>query len=568
MVGMAELRDAGGAAVSVFLADPDVMILLGDAAEQLRTLPDESVHMAVTSPPFYGLRDYGVDGQIGLEESPDEWAARLVEVCREVRRVLRRDGTLWLEVGDSYANGGYGDPSPSSTITGGKNRTGGTVGVRRKPDWLKPKDLVMAPALLAMALREPYYAGRIRHERDRVWLAAIIDGEGSIGIHRRPAGTPAYSTYTKKDGTVSTYERTIDSFQPKLEITNTSLALLERVVALTGEGNTDTKQEAGTFGRKQTIYRWTVTADKARSVLREVYPHLVAKQHEARLAFGCPSSGEKATAAWEGLKLLHGGSETTVDFPEPPSLHEGGWYLRSDIVWARIRPNPMPESVTDRPTKAHSYVFLLAKSARYYFDADAIREPAEAPVGVYNGQRRSDELGSYGSTKGSGNPSVSHPAGRNKRSVWTIPTEPLKHDHYAAYPSKLVEPCILAGTSEHGVCSVCGTPWERETVAEETGQRYTGQRQNMRGDEFVRAVQGERTGKAFSNRTIGWRPGCDHDAPTVPATILDPFLGSGTTAIVARRLGRRCVGVELNEKYAELAAGRLAQQSLLAGDAA
>jgi DNA modification methylase len=196
-----------GGLVMPYLSDPDVTLYQGDALEVLRTLPDRSVHMCATSPPFYGLRDYGAEGQIGLEESPDEWVARLVEVFREVRRVLRDDGTLWVEIGDSYSGGGPGGHE-GGTLVGTPPQGAGNE--YRRDTWGKPKDLLGQPWLLAFALR----------------------------------------------------------------------------------------------------------AD--------------------------------------------------------------GWYLRSEIIWAR--PNPMPESVTDRPTKAHSTVFLLSKSPRYFYDQEAVRE-APAPSG-------------------------------------------------------------------------------------------------------------------------------------------------------------------------------------------
>ena len=285
-----------------YLADPDVVLYHGDCLEVLRTLPDRSVHMCATSPPFYGLRDYGtgtweggdrdlapfcahesgrarndtdretpggkggsfrggtlqfrekcdlcgavrIDRQIGLEESPDEWVARLVEVFREVRRVLRDDGTLWVEIGDSYAS--QGGPQVPQT----KQHVGsGYDGPNRHLNGQKPKDLLGQPWLLAQALRDPYYTGKIKREADRVWLAAMVDAEGCISIHKRPAGTSNYAPYERKDGTTANYERKNDSYQPKVEISNTDISIIERVIALTGEGNSKVKQEAGTFGRKQ-----------------------------------------------------------------------------------------------------------------------------------------------------------------------------------------------------------------------------------------------------------------------------------------------------------------------------
>jgi DNA modification methylase len=511
-----------------------------------------------------------VDRQIGLEETPDAWVQNLVRVFREVRRVLRDDGTLWVEIGDSYGGGASG----GSVFENG--RTDGRVGYEKdKPAGRtghKPKDLVGQPWLLARALQQPYYTGRIRDERDRVWLAAIIDGEGSIGIHKRPAGQKAYSSFEKADGTTSEYVRTQDSFQPKLEISNTNVAIIERVIALTGEGNTKVKQEAGTHGRKQTIYRWTVTADKCRDLLAEVYPHLVAKQHEARLAHGCPSSGDKAAAAHEALKLLHGGSTTGIDFPAPGSMWEAGWYLRSEIIWAREpHPNPMPESVTDRPTKSHSTVFLLSKQPRYFYDADAIREPHQ-----YDGRHKTtheheapeshDNHNSYATRAGAER--WPNPAGANARSVWQIPTQPTPFAHFATWPEALCRRMILAGTSERGCCPECGAPWVRDVERNGTAWRNnSGSGGNYAPDDRNDAG---RANFSVTSRTLGWSPSCHcfnanvDEGPLrpVPCTVLDPFAGSATTNLVARNHGRHSIGIELNEQYLEIAAKRLQQLSL------
>jgi DNA modification methylase len=571
--------------VTPWLDDGDVRLYLGDNLDVLRQLPDRSVHMCATSPPFYGLRDYSCEGQIGLEDTPDQWVERLVAVFREVRRVLRDDGTLWVEIGDSYSGGHSG----YSVFDQGRNdgREGyatdvpaGRIGRPPVPG-RKPKDL------LGKALRYPYYAGTIKNENDRVWLAAMVDAEGSIGIHKRPAGTSAYSSFEKKDGTTSEYVRKTDSYQPKVEITNTSRAIMDRVVAIAG-GNCDTKQAAGTHGRKQTIYRWTLTADKCRDLLREVYPHLVGKQHEARLAIGCPSSGEKATAAHEALKLLHGGSTTGIDFPAPESLWEAGWYLRSEIIWSRLRPNPMPESVTDRPTKAHSTVFLLSKQPRYYFDQDAIREPYSPHSDFGNDIPAEPMPSTVGDSVndrriharlGNGSVGGNH-SGANARSVWTIPTQPTPFAHFATWPEALCRRMILAGTSERGCCPECGAPWVRDVevhgesdyarILRETGKTY----KDLQAEAIANGITPGNVGQTHDpgsrgtsytireRTTHGWVSSCDHDRPPVPCTVLDPFAGSATTMLVARNHGRHSIGIELNEDYLQIAAKRLQQLSL------
>ena len=339
-------------------------ILQGDVRETLRALPEKTVQTCVTSPPYFGLRDYGVNGQIGLEQTPAEYVEQMVQVFREVRRVLRDDGTLWLNLGDSYASpvkgsGGTG----KSTLVGTPNDGNGQLFAPRKFDMsgLKPKDLIGIP--------------------------------------------------------------------------------------------------------------W-------------------------RVAF---------------------------------ALQADGWYLRQDIIWHK--PNPMPESVRDRCTKAHEYVFLLSKSERYYWDAEAMQEPAvgglpgntthkhtsayeagddrartkAGPVAYAERQRsKRDSFKRGGSKRAEVIPGQSvgthrpdRPESeydvftRNRRSVWTVATRPYKGAHFATFPPALIEPCILAGAPFNGL-------------------------------------------------------------------VLDPFTGSGTTAAVALQHGRRFIGCELNPDYIKLAEARIA----------
>lgn len=335
-------------------------ILQGDCLTVLKTLPDNSVDCCITSPPYYGLRDYGVDGQIGLEETPEEYVNRLVAVFHEVKRVLKKDGTLWLNIGDSYAAQRGGTHPPAETLAGGVHgytEDGESVNRGRESGYnptrnasaigLKHKDMIGIPWMLAFALR----------------------------------------------------------------------------------------------------------AD--------------------------------------------------------------GWYLRQDIIWAK--PNPMPESVKDRCTKSHEYLFLLSKSQKYYFDSEAIQEESVTNEGRPPGVQRDREYeyqskrnlhpeaylakpgirfggNKYGYSEDpkyaiySGNEWV--PTGkRNKRDVWMIPVQPTKEAHFATYPEALVEPCILAGSRPGGV-------------------------------------------------------------------VLDPFFGSGTTGRVAMRHERDYIGIELNPEYIEIAKKR------------
>lgn len=399
---------------------------LGDCIEVLKTLPAGSVQTCITSPPYFGLRDYGVSGQIGLEESPAAYVAKLVDVFREVRRVLRDDGVIWVNLGDSYAGSGRGlmgdgTPSDRGDAKQGTNR-GTTVGQFDKPNWgCKPKDLIGIP--------------------------------------------------------------------------------------------------------------W-------------------------RVAF---------------------------------ALQADGWYLRSDIIWHK--PNPMPESVRDRPTKAHEYIFLLSKNPRYFYDADAVREPhadgntsrltalkkyGDGAVGEwvpgaahenspYLSQLDHRGLPGVGTTFGQFNST-----GRNRRSVWTITPKPFKGAHFAVFPEALVEPCILAGTSERGQCSACGAPWvrvverTREHGLAETAFPKTNGLESQNGHKRLhqRIIAARAAGEPHDNplggtHTVGWQPSCTCNALIEPQTVLDPFAGSGTTGLVALQHGRRFVGIELNADYLEMVRQRI-----------
>jgi DNA modification methylase len=341
---------------------------VGDCRALLREMPDACVQTCVTSPPYWGLRDYGADGQIGLEESPEAYVEQLVEVFREVRRTLRDDGTLWLNLGDSYAHDNRGGHSGASAALDGRRNAGATHRAADarggKPRGYKHKDLIGQPWMVAFALR----------------------------------------------------------------------------------------------------------AD--------------------------------------------------------------GWYLRADIIWHKA--NPMPESVTDRPTKAHEYLFLFAKSERYYYDAAAVREPltggakprghgvnpkaAANAVGSKQNSSYSAAISGYraGNTKrniasgsegdrpsdhlGRGVPWEDTDGLRNRRSVWTTTSQPYAGAHFATFPPALIEPCVLAGSR-------------------------------------------------------------------VGDIVLDPFFGSGTTGAVAEKHGRRWIGFDINPEYSELAKERTAQRSLVFGEA-
>ena len=434
-------------------------IITGHVLDALATLPDNSIHCCVTSPPYFGLRAYGTEpqvwggapacphtnwgddggrldpgyhgglvdgkarrkgqigeralrhslvagglfcqacgawrGELGAEPTPEMYIGHLVAVFGEVRRVLRKDGTLWVIIADTYAQGGMSNPSSCSTLKGGKNR--GAAGyqiTRRATGNLKPKDLVGIPWLLAFALR----------------------------------------------------------------------------------------------------------------------------------------------------------------------AH--GWYLRQDNIWAKA--NCMPESVTDRTTCAHEHVFHLAKSEKYHYDADAVREagsPDSHGGPRVNPGQKADAGGA--TTNGRGASTLGRwclgdeTGGRNKRNVWRVPAEPYAGPHYAAYPPALIEPCILAGTSPMA-CPRCGAGWRRTLATTATVVR-PGPKSGHYGRRTTDGIAGGTLIRAGTRRTTGWAPRCkcEGNDGSAKCVVLDPFMGVGTTGLVAVRHGRAYIGVELNPAYADEARKRI-----------
>ena len=353
-------------------------IRIGDCRTVLETLPDRYFQTCVTSPPYYGLRDYKHANQIGLESTLDEYVANLVNIFREVRRVLRDDGTLWLNLGDSYASQGGSGVQGISGQRASPTFTARNTSNKGIPKNAKPKDLLGVPWMVAFALR----------------------------------------------------------------------------------------------------------AD--------------------------------------------------------------GWYLRSDIIWHK--PNPMPESIKDRPVSSHEHIFLLSKNPAYYYDAEALKEAAVTPAGT-KGAKGSVERSTIAGVNSRPPEYAVYDGTRNVRNVWKIATRPYRGAHFATFPLELPVRCIKGGTSEAGQCIWCSNPYVR--MVERTPMEV---RKTNRYD--AAGVSHARTALPTS-RTIGWRPGCSCPQPfSVPQCVLDPFYGAGTTGLAAFSLGRRSIGIEINAEYAALARSR------------
>jgi len=263
------------------------------------------------------------------------------------------------------------------------------------------------------------------------------------------------------------------------------------------------------------------------------------------------------------------------------AAQEDGWWIRSVIILNRL--NPMPESVKDRPTKSHEYIIVLTKSARYFWDADAVREVStERPSGNKERKYRRDYGGPETHTGHQGFSVPYRPSGtgRNLRSVWTFPTEPFpsfkidgrKVHHFAVFPEKLPETCIKAATPEVGCCSKCGAPWTRiirrkpnpsKQYADDDVRGWPNIHQKTSNPQSSKSLHRNPGGVYYQGETLGWQPTCKCNASRVPSLVLDPLMGAGTTLLVAKMLNRYACGFELSEEYCQLAVERCRQQVLV-----
>jgi DNA modification methylase len=261
-----------------------------------------------------------------------------------------------------------------------------------------------------------------------------------------------------------------------------------------------------------------------------------------------------------------------IPFRVAIAAQEDGWWVRSVIIWSKS--NPMPESVRDRPTESHEYILMFTKSAKYYWDTEAVKEPvAESTINrgpVDFGGAKGREYQPLEDDPNFRNGSeqwgrtfdyrISCANGRNLRSVWGISTQPFKGAHFAVFPEKIPERCILAATSEKGNCSKCGAPWVR--IIEKAPCPHNGYTEDKNPDPqangrriaLMRQAAREQ-GHEYVNKTktLGWKPTCSCEAPTEPALVIDPFSGSGRTLLVAARLGRQAIGVDTSKEYCDLA---------------
>ncbi len=590
----------------------DWEIRQGDVLERLREMPSESVHMCVTSPPYWGLRTYGVEGQLGLEPTPAEFVANMVAVFEEVRRVLRRDGTCWLNIGDSYIGswGNYGSRDGKQRLSSTEHlvrpawegRQGERTAASMPQEGLKPKDLAMIPARLALALQDdgwwirsqiPWIKGNPMPEsvQDRpssateyVYLLTkspryYFDLEAGRVLSNRLNRITRPDEVILKGGRPAA--RSITTERSKVTLNNdwspylilSTLLTMKRILVKEGHDDLSKLLDVLNFPEQGGI---TVLAEAlsqyAPDILVDILKHIgvIISKHDSNVqsklwvdiaAFpACPGAVHDAECAFtveqarEVIAKVIANAQLIRDAIPLDTLTEG-----------RVDVNMVSKAVTlfectDLHTK-HLGGGLVTEALLQQLDSARRTHVLKntLPTGNHNLSFIDGGLPTHYNTE--------PPDAQNGHNVWNwwfINATGYSEAHFATFPELLPEACITLGTSAHGVCGECGAPWKRVTersVSFESGSGKAGNKPNGKHEGSHQADSGTydiRMGPVVSTETLGWQPTCPHtSAPIVPATVLDPFSGSGTTGLVALRLGRRYVGIELNPEYVEMSKRRI-----------
>ena len=587
-----------------------VRILTGDVRDMLATLPDGSVHCVVTSPPYWGLRDYGVAGQIGMEPTMGEHIAVMVAVFREVRRVLRKDGTVWLNYGDCCAGGGNGGGGSfakdgiRTALPGTDKNQALRTGTRGCDAILKPKDLCMIPNRLAIALQDDGWwvrseiiwakpnpmpesvTDRPATAHEKIWLLTksaryFYDAEAV----RRPIAP----------GSVDRYAQNIDGQEGSRRANGG--AKTNGMMKAVGEPNGANLRNVWTIPTKG-FNGWIVTFDLVPVPTSEVQ-ELVASDSGcdddmARTTSpDCPVHAGQSDQASKGfcdglkedqLNRIRG----TLGRPAQDTADDSGSTRQTHDH------SPIHPSTDDLPGLGDSLTAISRNkktrkmgldpgSSEHAIPCEEIAENIEhtglqgQPLvstrhDTAESKTEADNLASNCAPKirndnvhisESGN--CSEPPDTSLCSCVYYRKVEKKQSHYATFPPDLIVPCIKAGTSEKGCCAECGAPWVRDVNRFRTldGNRCDELGPMRNTDKSVpSSVQGVghwRTGSL--SQTTGWSPSCACAAATIPCTVLDPFIGSGTTAMVADRLGRDCIGIDLNPANVEMATDRITQDA-------
>lgn len=578
-------------------------------------LPDECIDCVITSPPYWGLRDYGYEGQIGLESHPQEYIDKLVRICREVKRVLKKSGSFYLNLGDSYLGGkgksGSEEPGEFTVrkkqgLMQGKASTyqGDRPSDICKQDggWLKPKQLLGIPWKVANALQKGVWTGKsINSQEDACWFAGLIDSDGTIGIYK----SHGYNGL-------------------RIRVMVTDKETIEHLCKITNIGKLY-ECPRKTVANKS-IYDWKCQGKTASDLIHDIYPYLVCKKKQALVGwnfyllqqqkdlefeegkeygneFGRPKMAnslkkkriELADKAHKLNQKEYVNCNGLIE-PEHP-IKGGGWILRNAIIWHK--PNPMPSSVKDRLNTTYEHVFHFVKNPRYYYDLDAIREPCKdsriprttgsssarldhteldpkdhSPENVTLTNRERSLMEFFNQRGSGGNPGhgiqgsslgTTHPKGRNPGDFFEVCTQPFTSynpdlEHFSVFPEELLLKPLKSSCPKQ-VCKKCGIPRERISKkiyepAHQRGKNYT----HREGTNSLTSSKACKEGgwnelpalRIKEIETLGWSD-CGCNAGWTSGVVLDPFCGRGTTGKVAKKLGMHYILFDIKPEYCELA---------------
>ena len=538
-------------------------IFCGDALEVLKTFPDNFIDCCICSPPYLGLRDYGVDGQIGLEESPEAYVSKLVEVFREVRRVLKKGGTCWINLGDSYAtNGGSRSYGSNDDQVG---RGDAPAGNRSAPIGIKPKDLIGIPWMVAFALRaDGWYLRQdiiwekgnpmpesvkdrccksheyifILSKHPKYYFDSIAIQEDAIGNGNKnvlqvqtesaiDAIQQEQSAVGRSDGRMQNMPiRNAEALEPQIQSDRKSKRECASLL-LFGEGAERKKGLSGSIRTDRRAKREIPNSDEGTRKNAKVQSSTETIR---------PDTKRQSNEGPERCKILQDG--------------------KREILKAEGRNKTQ---ASDQIVGLHVDQEGMGRDQRQIQPSLRVLQSADAEIGNGSCDSAVERRDTHGNEHSPSLPNMQCAQGRpkrTKRSVWHVNTVPYREAHFATFPEKLIEPCILAGTSEKGVCPVCGKPWIRQVEHKNMVIRKTDRMADL--GEFGRTQSSGTMLSPPETKTTGWLPSCSCSCDPVPAVVLDPFFGAGTTGLVAKKLGRCFIGIELNEAYIGMAQKRIA----------
>ena len=407
-------------------------------------------------------------------------------------------------------------------------------------------------------------AGHVKEEERRIKLAAIAQRYGAnVRAHHGGGMKESINLYSKVlNAIIDTYlgGKTAKDKHLSNACWQRSNAFLKSLLDgyLSGDGGYDKANNRWRLGFTRNYY---LEAD-LRTLCARLGYHLTIKPGVAKI-------GDKEYPSFKGeIRFTQSNHHNNKDMGEIVAIGESKgrkfwdievedephlFALASGVLTHNCKPNCMPESCKDRPTKAHEYIFLLSKSQKYYYDSEAIKE---SQSGTIHKARTFGAKKQIGTKRNDIGRTFEDNGDRNKRTVWTVATKPFAEAHFATFPEKLIEPCILAGTSERGVCPECGMPWIRQVEHKNMVIRKTDRMADL--GEFGRTQSSGTMLSPPETKTIGWLPSCQCSCDPIPGVVLDPFFGAGTTGLVAKKLGRCFIGIELNEAYIGMAQKRIA----------